>query len=394
MEQPSHDPDQERRPSAAKQVAGAAAKKAAKKAAVTAAKTVAKSPIGMKIILIGGVILVLLLILVVFIGSLFMASFSSSSDTRSFTRGGQISQTGLEATPPEFIEYYKAAEAEYGVPWNILAGVHRVETVFSTNVSESYAGAVGHMQFMPCTWVGWNHPTCGGLGRGDISLAELRDPAVVAKYGGYGTDGDGDGIPDPWSVQDAIMSAAKYLAANGGADGKLDKALYAYNNSKKYVKDVLDFADSYVSGGTAIVSGEGTVWPGTSARIITSGYKVRWGKQHAGIDIAAPGDSTGIPIVAFMPGTVIFSGVRGGYGNCIIIDHGNNVSTLYGHMVSTSPFWAGDQVAAGQEIGAIGNTGGSKGAHLHFEVRIKDSPVDPLPYVKGFSPIIQDPEIK
>lgn len=74
------------------------------------------------------------------------------------------------------------------------------------------------------------------------------------------------------------MSAAKYLAANGAASGNIEKALYAYNNSKKYVRDVLAFANDYVQAG--IVSADGSVWPSPEATIITSGFKIRWGRQH------------------------------------------------------------------------------------------------------------------
>lgn len=374
-------------PGVARGLANQATKRAAKKAITTAAK----SPVGIKLMIILGLILVVMIILVIFLGGMFMAALSGDSTT--FSKGAQISEVGLTAIPPEFLEYYREAEAMFGVPWNILAAVHRVETEFSTNMVESSAGAVGAMQFMPCTWVGWSHPTCGGLGKGDFSESELKDPSVVAMYGGYGTDGDGDGIPDPWNNKDAIMSAAKYLAANGAASGKVKKALYAYNNSSDYVEDVLAFANDYIQGAVPVFSNDGSAWPSPAATIITSGFKMRWGKQHQGVDIAAPGDSTGISIVSFLPGTVSFSGVRGGYGNCIMIDHGNGLVTLYGHMQHPSPLSAGDTVEAGQYIGNIGNTGGSYGAHLHFEIRIDGTAIDPLPYLLVFNPSIQDPDI-
>lgn len=76
------------------------------------------------------------------------------------------------------------------MPWNLLAAHHRVETRFSTiEPMISPVGATGHMQFMPCTWVGWSHPTCSGLGKGDISQSELTSSAAIARYGGYGVDG-------------------------------------------------------------------------------------------------------------------------------------------------------------------------------------------------------------
>ena len=96
--------------------------------------------------------------------------------------------------PSEFMPIYKAAETEYGVPWYLLAAHHRVETIFSTmDPMISPVGAEGHMQFMPCTFVGWAHPSCEGLGEGDIPEDEKTDPAVIKKYGGYGVDANGDG---------------------------------------------------------------------------------------------------------------------------------------------------------------------------------------------------------
>ncbi|WP_431795650.1 M23 family metallopeptidase [Microbacterium enclense] len=95
---------------------------------------------------------------------------------------------------------------------------------------------------------------------------------------------------------------------------------------------------------------------------------------HEGMDFGA---AEGTPIAAAGPGMIILAGVNGGYGNCVIIDHGNGIQTLYGHMVSTPPVSAGDTVARGQNIGAVGNTGTSFGAHLHFEVHVDGVAVNP-----------------
>lgn len=99
-------------------------------------------------------------------------------------------------------------------------------------------------------------------------------------------------------------------------------------------------------------------------------------RLHAGQDIGAP---SGTPIVAAKDGRVSFAGWRGGYGNCIIIDHGGGVATLYGHQ-SRLAAAAGAQVSQGQVIGYVGSTGASTGPHLHWEVRINGAPVNPIPY--------------
>ncbi|CAM3907188.1 lytic transglycosylase domain-containing protein [Alkalicoccus chagannorensis] len=151
--------------------------------------------------------------------------------------------------PASFIPVYQEAEEEYGVPWRLLAAVHRIETVFSTmDTLVSPVGAEGHLQFMPCTWAGWNHPSCEGLGEGDISESELTDPDVIAQYGGYGVDADGNGQADPYSLEDAVFSAANYLADAGAADGRLEDAVYDYNRADWYVDDVLEFYEIYEAG--------------------------------------------------------------------------------------------------------------------------------------------------
>ncbi|MGF3102981.1 lytic transglycosylase domain-containing protein [Rossellomorea sp. DUT-2] len=158
-----------------------------------------------------------------------------------------LSSFGKEEVPPEYIPIYKAAEEEYGVPWYLLAAHHRVETKFSTmRTLVSPVGAEGHMQFMPCTFVGWSHPSCSGLGKGSIPQNQKTDPDVIEKYGGYGVDANGDGIADPFQIEDAVYSAANYLERNGAADGKIEQAVFAYNHSEKYVEDVLYYAERFV----------------------------------------------------------------------------------------------------------------------------------------------------
>ncbi|MGD6969194.1 lytic transglycosylase domain-containing protein [Rossellomorea vietnamensis] len=158
----------------------------------------------------------------------------------------ELSDEAKEEIPSEYIPIYKDASEKYGVPWNLLAAHHRVETKFSQmETMVSPVGAEGHMQFMPCTFIGWSHPTCGGLGEGDIPDDELTDPGMIAKYGGYGVDANGDGRADPWDIEDAVYSAANYLASNGAADGEIERAVFAYNHSEEYVEDVLYYAERY-----------------------------------------------------------------------------------------------------------------------------------------------------
>ena len=122
-------------------------------------------------------------------------------------------------------------------------------------------------------------------------------------------------------------------------------------------------------------SSAGFIWP--TSGTLTSGFGWRWGRMHEGIDIAAP---TGTPISAAASGTVIHAGWMGGYGNLVVIDHGNGLATAYGHQSSIA-VGSGTYVSQGQTIGYVGSTGHSTGPHLHFEVRVNGSPVDPLGYL-------------
>jgi murein DD-endopeptidase MepM/ murein hydrolase activator NlpD len=122
-------------------------------------------------------------------------------------------------------------------------------------------------------------------------------------------------------------------------------------------------------------SAEGLIWPASGP--ITSGFGSRWGRMHTGIDIGA---GYGEPIEAAKAGTVILAGYNGGYGNCVVIDHGGGFSTLYGHM-SNIEVSEGQSVASGELIGEVGSTGNSTGPHLHFETRTGGDPENPMGYL-------------
>jgi len=102
------------------------------------------------------------------------------------------------------------------------------------------------------------------------------------------------------------------------------------------------------------------------------------GAFHSGVDI---GSSFGSPIIAPADGVVTFSSLLGGYGKAIMIDHGNGISTRYGHL-SGYAVTAGQSVHRGEVIGFVGESGRSTGPHLHYEVRINDTPVNPYKYLR------------
>ena len=129
------------------------------------------------------------------------------------------------------------------------------------------------------------------------------------------------------------------------------------------------------SSSSVVRSSSGLVWPVSGP--VTSGFGWRWGRMHEGIDIAVP---TGTPVVAAASGHVIVAGWMGGYGNLVVIDHGGGLATAYGHN-SSFAVGSGSTVSQGQTIAYAGSTGNSTGPHVHFEVRVNGSPVDPLGYL-------------
>ena len=130
------------------------------------------------------------------------------------------------------------------------------------------------------------------------------------------------------------------------------------------------------STGTPVAGGSGTfAWPLSGP--ITSPFGMRWGTLHPGIDIGVP---TGTPIHAAGSGTVIWCGWMSGYGNLVMIDHHNGLATLYGHQ-SRVAVACGQDVTTGDVIGYSGCTGFCTGPHVHFEVRVNGTPVDPLGYL-------------
>jgi murein DD-endopeptidase MepM/ murein hydrolase activator NlpD len=133
-------------------------------------------------------------------------------------------------------------------------------------------------------------------------------------------------------------------------------------------------ASSY-SPPSSAPSASGFIWPVSGP--VTSPFGMRWGRMHTGIDIGVP---YGTPIHAAASGQVIYAGWMDGYGNLVFIDHGRGISTGYAHQSSIA-ISNGQSVTQGQVIGYVGCTGHCFGPHLHFEVRVNGTPVDPLGYL-------------
>ena len=137
--------------------------------------------------------------------------------------------------------------------------------------------------------------------------------------------------------------------------------------------------DEIVEVGTRNVGiGTGDFMVPVSSYTFTSGFKMRWGRLHGGVDLAVP---EGTPVYAADNGKVIVAGNLGdGYGNYIILDHQNGYKTLYAHN-SELLVSVGDVVAQGEQIALSGNTGNSTGPHVHFEIQVNDEKVNPQQFV-------------
>ena len=182
---------------------------------------------------------------------------------------------------------------------------------------------------------------------------------------------------------DAIMAAED--AANATID-KLVAELEAQRAAEAAAAAAAAGGGSSGGGGSANASGS-FLWPVASYVYVSSRFGLRVHpitgekKSHTGIDIAS---NQGTAVYASDGGSVTLAGWNGGYGNCIMIDHGNGYVTLYGHLSSISVS-VGQTVSQGATIGAVGSTGNSTGPHLHFEVLKNGTRIDPEQFFSGLT---------
>lgn len=176
-----------------------------------------------------------------------------------------------------------------------------------------------------------------------------------------------------------------YVTKLSDAEKKLQEQITAYKREQAEIEAKILEATNGIDADIQYTGGE-MLWPvAKSGTVITSGYGIREHpiqgivKSHTGIDIGnAP---TGTPVVAAADGIVTYAGWLGGYGNCVMINHGDGIVTLYGHgsKIRTS---VNQTVKQGDIILEVGSTGNSTGPHLHFEVRVNGNYANPLNFVK------------
>ena len=179
------------------------------------------------------------------------------------------------------------------------------------------------------------------------------------------------------SLADARALKQRTLSSVHGKKSEFLDEIEALRQASAEIAAKIRAAQSSPSSYTATgaVSSSGLIWPVSGP--VTSPFGWRWGRMHEGIDIAVP---TGTPIAAAASGRVVYAGWMSGYGNLVIIDHGGGLATAYGHQSSVA-VGVGQIVMQGQTIGYSDCTGHCFGPHLHFEVRVNGSPVDPLAYL-------------
>jgi murein DD-endopeptidase MepM/ murein hydrolase activator NlpD len=202
-----------------------------------------------------------------------------------------------------------------------------------------------------------------------VQLIEQRQLALAAALEGE-------------NVDPASLRRLGFYPAKPGSAGQGGPFESAANSTFKSLFDSWKKLDQLQDGVIAIPSDK----PVKTNVEFTSGFGVRsdpfehGAAMHPGIDLAG---SYGTPIYATADGTVLRAGWNsGGYGNLVELDHGRGITTRYGHM-SAILVSAGQHVTRGEQIGRMGSTGRSTGNHLHYEVRIDNRPVNPIPFMKS-----------
>lgn len=191
-------------------------------------------------------------------------------------------------------------------------------------------------------------------------------------------------------AQDAAIEAENMFQEQQAHQATLMAQLATLVENRRVTEE--QYQEGVEAGGTAgsdlppgAISSKG--WARPAAGYISSGFGYRTHpiynvvRLHAGTDLAA---GCGVPIYAARGGQVVYAGWNGGYGNFILINHGDGISTGYAHIATGKTFVRyGEQVSTGTHIANVGSTGGSTGCHLHFEVRDGGKAINPVPFMRG-----------
>jgi murein DD-endopeptidase MepM/ murein hydrolase activator NlpD len=310
--------------------------------------------------------------------------------------GGPISPAALPAGARPFLRIYEDAARVYQVSPFLLMAVHEDESSFSSSTLPgvgsglNFAGCcAGPMQFYIA---GGASPAVGGSGATWAGYRHAYRRAQLPRPGSYPLRVERP-HPNVYDSYDSIYAAASYFRALGAGarlDSRSFQALVSYKGSPpasipyaradyERARELQSLARNASETPSPPTAGGGRLaWPVVGP--VVSPYGMRWGRLHAGIDIAVP---AGTPIYAAATGRVTTKGWVGGYGNYTCLDHGRQISTCYAHQSRFGPTPSGGVLGRGQLVGWVGCTGHCFGPHLHFELRIAGRPTDPLPYLRG-----------
>jgi murein DD-endopeptidase MepM/ murein hydrolase activator NlpD len=231
------------------------------------------------------------------------------------------------------------------------------------NLAYGDRDSLGLMQQRPS--MGWGTPT------------QLQDPAYAARvfFGGPTSPTSNSGLLSvPGWQRMPLWQAAQTVQRSAFP--------MAYADHEPLATDIVHRLAGATAGCAPLAEGP---WrpPVPAGYALTSSFgwrtsPTRGGADfHTGQDFARP---QGSPVTAVSRGIVVYTGWSGGYGNLIRVRHANGVESWYAHL-STIEVQAGDEVEAGDQLGAVGSTGNSTGPHLHLEIRVDDQPVDPMPWL-------------
>lgn len=301
-------------------------------------------------------------------------------------RVGQMMKVGMERMMQRKMEEMAMSGSEgFGLPAGmgmgsaglidtIMRGLRTQESGGNYKAINPTSGASGAYQYLRSTWNGYK-----GFGEARSAPPEIQDERVRSdlskKFNQY----------KDWRK---VVASHLYPAWAGDMSKWNQSPGYGNPTIWQYVRGVFtksgipldskgNFVNPAMQGPGPL--GSGMIKPTRGG--MSSGFGMRWGKLHAGVDFAAP---SGTPIWAAMGGSVAQAGVNGGYGNFTKIYHGNYggspLFTSYAHQ-SRIGVQQGQRVSQGQVIGAVGNTGDSTGPHLHFEVRRGNTPQNPSGWI-------------
>jgi murein DD-endopeptidase MepM/ murein hydrolase activator NlpD len=331
--------------------------------------------------------LLAVLVAIAILPALITAGLGSSGSSAAAAVISEPSQIALADIPANYLRACRSAEREFKVDWAIICSIYKQESGFGQGTA---AGIRSGLNYVHC---------CRGPGQ--FNTQNGRAPIHRVLIGGghsytyqtsstwdaYKVDGNHDGVFDVYNFQDAVPSTAFMLKLDGAALGQAGwfRAVYSYNPSVAYVREVLARAASY----RRILASSGD-WTLPVAKCqLSTGYGVSypgdpWVHGHTGQDFSAARNT---PIYSVGDGTVVTAAYDRSYGNETQIQYPDGMYALYAHQDHRAPgIHRGVHVTTGELIGYVGDTGNAYGAHLHFEVRTKPYygyDVDPMAWLAG-----------